>query len=453
MSWMQRLWETYEYCGRSSRFNRDAPLPVGHVRQQAHIEVVLNGDGNFLRAAVVPKKETIIPATEESAGRTRKAVPHPLCDKIQYCAGDYRQFGGEKDDGYPAYLQQLREWSAFASNARLSAILSYVARSSLVGDLVKASVLHSGADGKLLTTLPPGASAPEIFRHLTPDPNTKQRDQGSAFVRWVVHIPGDEISAVWEDWVLRESWVRFLESRDSVRDMCMVSGEVVALALNHPKKIRHPGDGAKLLSSNDATSYTFRGRFENSGQTYSVGSTVSQKAHNALRWLIDRQAFKSGNQVFLAWAKGGGCVPDPLAGSADLFEAAPVKAHVTALPHGDIEQQFALRLKSAIDGYSAGLDDSETVSLLGLNSATPGRLAITCYREMTARKFLDGVVSWHYSAAWHQDLGRHCRFVGAPSPKDIAEAAYGRRADENLRMATVERLLPVSWMAGRFRVT
>jgi CRISPR-associated protein Csd1 len=33
-------------------------------------------------------------------------------------------------------------------------------------------------------------------------------------------------------------------------------------------------------------------------------------------------------------------------------------------------------------------------------------------------------------------------FVGAPSPNDIAEAAYGLRVDDQLRKATIERILP-----------
>ncbi|WP_354005778.1 type I-C CRISPR-associated protein Cas8c/Csd1, partial [Aeromonas caviae] len=32
--------------------------------------------------------------------------------------------------------------------------------------------------------------------------------------------------------------------------------------------------------------------------------------------------------------------------------------------------------------------------------------------------------------------------MGAPAPRDIAEAAYGRRLDDKLSKATVERLLP-----------
>jgi CRISPR-associated protein Csd1 len=39
-------------------------------------------------------------------------------------------------------------------------------------------------------------------------------------------------------------------------------------------------------------------------------------------------------------------------------------------------------------------------------------------------------------------MGKGRRFVGAPAPRDITEAAYGRRLGEKLRKATVERLLP-----------
>jgi CRISPR-associated protein Csd1 len=34
------------------------------------------------------------------------------------------------------------------------------------------------------------------------------------------------------------------------------------------------------------------------------------------------------------------------------------------------------------------------------------------------------------------------RFIGVPSPKDIAKAVYGRNIDDKLRKSTVERILP-----------
>ena len=98
MSWMQKLFETYEACSQNPAFvdppqaengGKEAPalMPVSHTSQQAHIHVVIDGAGNFVRAELLPlKMQFIIPATEDSAGRTSGDSPHPLDDKIHYCA-------------------------------------------------------------------------------------------------------------------------------------------------------------------------------------------------------------------------------------------------------------------------------------------------------------------------------------------------------------------------------
>jgi len=97
MSWMQQLYETYEQCSTRPEFLTGANilLPIYHSSQQAHIEVTLNANANFVDARVVDKEETVLPATEQSAGRTSGAAPHALADKIQYCAGDYSSYGGK----------------------------------------------------------------------------------------------------------------------------------------------------------------------------------------------------------------------------------------------------------------------------------------------------------------------------------------------------------------------
>jgi CRISPR-associated protein Csd1 len=69
-------------------------------------------------------------------------------------------------------------------------------------------------------------------------------------------------------------------------------------------------------------------------------------------------------------------------------------------------------------------------------------LAITFYREFGGAEFLDRVEAWHEQFAWHQNFGKDRKFIGAPAPRGIAEAAYGPHVDERLRKACVERLLP-----------
>jgi CRISPR-associated protein Csd1 len=245
---------------------------------------------------------------------------------------------------------------------------------------------------------------------------------------------------------LQSAWASYDASAKATPGVCMVTGETgVELALSHPKRIRHAGDGAKLISANDGSGYTFRGRFtdDTGQQACSVGYEVTQKAHNALRWLIQRQAYRNGDQAIVSWAVGGAPIPDPFGSSLTLLLAGGDATELSAvIADTDTGQAFAKRLNLAMKGYRARLGPTEDIVVMGLDSATPGRMAITFYRELTGSEFLARIERWHSDFAWHQNFGKDKHFVGAPAPHDIAEAAYGRRLDDKLKKATIERLLP-----------
>ena len=222
----------------------------------------------------------------------------------------------------------------------------------------------------------------------------------------------------------------------------MVTGTETSLAVQHPAKLRHGGDKAKLISSNDTSGYTFRGRFLEADEAATVAFEVTQKAHNALRWLIQNQAYRSGDQAIVSWAVSGKPLPNPLDSTLELFGQAA--AGDDAVP-AETAQAFARRLASAIRGYGAKLDPAEDVVVIGMESATPGRMGITFYRELRGSEFLERIEAWHSQYAWPQNFGKDARFIGTPAPRDIAEAAFGVarvRSDEKLRKATAERLLP-----------
>ncbi|MDK9702044.1 MAG: type I-C CRISPR-associated protein Cas8c/Csd1 [Sulfuritalea sp.] len=448
MAWIEKLHATYEACKGREPPGAALLMPISHTQQQAHIEIAIDGQGDFKSAKIVQKEETVIPATEESAGRVgTKPPPHPLCDKVQYCASDYHQHGGTKPPFFKEYEALLFSWcNSNFRHPKAEAVLAYVRKGKVVADLVKEKLLHVGADGKLLTEWP-GEDAPDIFRLLTAKEG--KRDQGDAFIRWQVWLPNDPNTAVWTDAALQEAWIGFDAASKETKGLCMVTGESgAALALSHPKRIRHAGDGAKLVSANDDQGYTFRGRFtdKDGQQACGVGYAITQKAHSALRWLISRQAYRSGDQVIVSWAVAGKPIPDPFKDTLALIlgsnkDAQPEDDAKAGLA-GDAGQAFALRLKQAMRGYRANLDPTDDIVVMGLDSATPGRMAITYYRELKGSEFLDRIERWHEQYAWTQDFGKNTKFVGAPAPRDIAEAAYGTRLDDKLRKATVERLLP-----------
>lgn len=445
MSWIHKLHDTYEACLGHEPDGAERLLPVSHAYQQAHVEITLTSDGKFESARAIGKVETAIPATEASSGRTGKAPPpHPLCDKVQYCARDYSDWGGGKPSFFKQYEELLANWcSSEHRHPKAEAILAYVRSGTLIADLVSERVLHA-TDGKLLTQWQQAGDAPLIFKSL--QATAGERDQGSAFIRWHVRDLNSPCSAVWEDTTLQNAWARYDASTKQTKGLCMVGGQPqTSLAVNHPKRLRHAGDGAKLISANDSSGFTFRGRFidDTGAQACGIGYEATQKAHNALRWLIKRQSYRNGDQVFVSWAVGGTDIPDPFLSSFDLLTGGD-ETDTTPLVIVDHSagQAYAQRLALALKGYRAQLGDSAGIVVMGLDSATPGRMAITYYRELTGSEFLDRIEQWHTRFAWCQNFGKDKHFVGAPAPHDIAEAAYGSRIDEKLKKSTVERLVP-----------
>ncbi|MDL2271824.1 type I-C CRISPR-associated protein Cas8c/Csd1 [Desulfovibrio sp. OttesenSCG-928-I05] len=472
MSWLQMLYETYESCASNPDYTtppqadgqKETPalMPVSHTSQQAHIHVVLDGEGVFQYAELLPPKTPVIlPATEESAGRTSGASPHPLADKIHYCAKDYH---GGKTNCYSLYEELLKAWcdSPYA-HPKARAVYAYIARGCLVRDLLNSGILHANPDGALLTQAPADMED-SIFTRLTAKKvdGVSVRDQGDALVVWSVVLPGDKESRTWKDASLQQSWINFDASRMQERGLCMVRGETSILAGNHPRNIRRPGDGAKLISWNDATNFTFRGRFLEASQACSVGYEVSHKAHNALRWLIARQGYRKGEQAVLAWAVDGARVPNPceeipeLTEEAFMQEASGGDTALAPVTQSNMGFTFAERLGAVIRGYKADLSNSGGIAVLALEAASPGRLAMTFYREQIPEQYISHLELWQKHCAWMLPVRRReeaakkadtsrkrAAFAPyAPSPETIARVAYGRRLDDKLCKATVERLLP-----------
>lgn len=474
MSWLAKLYETYE-AGVTLDLPGPRLMPTSHTLQNAHIKIVIDGDGNFKRAEVLEKTQVVLPATEQSAGRSSGEAPHPLADKIQYVAADYPDYGGGKKAYFASYEKQLRQWcdSQYAHRNAV-AVHSYIKKGRVVADLIAAHVLHVGDDGTFLAYWPfetdSDRPTPPIFKVLPALTKEKRVEKdkaeiepGDALICWQVEREGDLHSETWTDASLQESWVRFDGAEGGTDGLCFVTGREQALATNHPAKLRHTGDKAKLISSNDMSGFTFRGRFtdskksiENKGnQSAGVSFEVTQKAHNALRWLLEKQSFRNGEQVYVAWAISGESIPDPLKSTFALFEQPVIfqetaeGATVEEVDHGiDLGASFAHKFNKYLAGYQARLEPNEQIVVMGLDSATPGRMGLIYYRELLASEFLQRVESWHADFSWSQNYGKDSRFVGAPSPKDIAWAAYctklgGGKADvdDKLRKATIERLL------------
>ncbi|MEW6404137.1 MAG: type I-C CRISPR-associated protein Cas8c/Csd1 [Chloroflexota bacterium] len=491
MNWIQSLYETYENCQNMIGFIEESEageeqvplLPICHTTQKAQIEITLDSKGNFRRARVVDKDEarTIIPCTEKSAGRTSGEAAHPLCDKLQYLAADYKKYGGEKDHYFESYMELLSNWVKSGAPPKVHAIYEYVQKGNVIGDLVANGVLFGDAQGKLYIERPVAKekNAPKnIFDLLSGGIDAKTGKlkswQADAFVRWRVE-GGDVIAEVWNDNEVIQSWIDYYSSTKQAKSLCYVTGEESFSADQHPAKIRSDGDKAKLITSgksmsskgeitiDDGCGFTFLGRFTYPDQAATVGFETTQKAHSAFRWLMNRQGYvlleKEGKGLpkpglaVVAWAVSGVKVPQPTEDTYDSFyrDLDPEKDQLPA----DTAQNIGIQLKKKIAGYRQEIGERENVVVMAVDSATPGRLSIVYYRALKGSEFLERIENWHETCAWRHTYHsieaqdekgktkkRYIPFDGAPAPADIAEAAYGSRLDDKLKKATIKRLLP-----------
>ena len=476
MSWMQKLYRTYESILEQGVTDDTEPLtPVGHTIQNAHIVIVIDGQGNFQTARVMPPKTAILlPATESSENRTSGEAPHPLADKIQYVAKDYADYGGEKKAYFDGYLKQLTAWceSPFA-HPKVRAVLNYVAKGRVVADLVESGIFQLDSGNKVLNKWEAEGDAPSIFSVL---PKTKGKIEfGSALVCWQVEIAGDVHSQTWTDKTIQQSWADYVASEKAEKGFCLVQGKEAVISTMHPVKLRHTDNKAKLISSNDTAGYTFRGRFANAEEAASVSADVSAKAHSALRWLISRQGIRNGDQVTVAWAISGKTVPSPMKDiSTELNWADMDNWDISAVENPDeitsqrlpensevsldwsvnIGRAAAQIIKKKLHGYQAELKEHEQISLIMLDSATPGRMALTYYQEFLPADYFANLDAWIDDFSWYQrysievpngkktDKRTQWRFV-PPSPYSIAEAVYGKSLSDTLKKQLYARLLPV----------
>lgn len=363
---------------------RQALTPVSHTVKNADIEITINSKGEFRSAAALDKKDikTIIPATLKSANRTGDTVvPHPLCETLQYLSP-------HDEARFEAYVLQLKSWAQSEfSHPRLRAVLQYIQGETILNDLLVAGLIKPDGDGGLAK-------------------------YAKKFIRWRVIGSGDGTrDACYEDLTLFESFIGYYEKQCAglERDICLLTGREDLLCEMHPKGVVASSGNAKLLSANDESGFTYRGRFKNGREAYNVGYESSQKAHNALRWVAANEGVYFGGRTFLCWNPEGKRVP-----SQELLRGfSPADEPPTFISYRD-------ELQKMLNGYRQELENIDDVIIASLDAATTGRLAVTYYGELKASDFLERLESWYTGCCW--DTGRQ---VLSPAPKRIIDCAFG----------------------------
>ena len=399
MGLMQKALETYDamsaWAGVAVE-NRETLAPVGHITAKAKIEITLDADGGFVQARAVDEK-IVIPATEKSA----KPAAHPLCEQIGYLLPG-------SEEKFRLYTQQLEQWAnSRYGSPKLNAILSYVRRGTLQTDLARAELLQVDEKGAV----------------------KNEKDM----VRWIVNGVGEESGPVWTDPRLLRGFGEFyLESRAGTDDrLCMLTGEETFGAAQHLKGVVPMHGNAKIISGNDTSNFTYLGRFADAGEAATVGYIASQKAHNALKWLVCNDGYSFGSRTFVCWNPQGLEVPKvqtPL-GKNRKSEGKEEPLKPTA---------YREELKKTVRDWKNSLPQNAGVVLAAFDAATAGRLAVLYYNELQASDFIDRLAYWDETCCWYDSRW------GTMSPllDRIVQFAFGvqRGSDESARVEVDDKV-------------
>ncbi|OAB34034.1 type I-C CRISPR-associated protein Cas8c/Csd1 [Paenibacillus glacialis] len=478
MSWMKRLYDVYDNNvkqvgefksrGEGQRFTL---LPISHVTQSAQIEVTLDRDGNFFQAEVVPKEEarTIVPATLNSANRAgAKVAGHFIHDKLFYVAADYMKYGGaqKRADNYPQYIGQMEDWATSEfSHPKVELIYNYVKKGNVIRDLVESKVLFVDENGKLIekwtssNATKYGIEKPDIYKVVT-------GDSSESLVRFNLLREHSTDLPVWEDKELFQIFQNYLAHTmdgTAAKGLCYISGEIATLAEQHGSRLRNAGDMSKLISSNDDKGFTYRGRFDKPSQAVQIGYDVSQKAHSALRWLIQRQGYRADTRNFVTFGVKNPAVVQPFQGTLDILKNSNESDALDELElelerelssNDETERDYtnlviAEQVQQAFQGMKHNflIEGVDHIIVMAVDAATTGRLAIVYYQELDSALFLDELSHWHRTCKWYQiyydaDNKKVVDYVGTPSTYHIVESVYGDRADPRIKKELFTRLLP-----------
>ncbi len=396
--------------------DHDPLAPIGHTLTSASIEITLSAQGKWITARKVDKSEPkiLIPVTEESSGRTSAPAAHPLCDQLKYVAPK-----NEKE--HSLYLTLLGEWEASdAAHPFLRAILSYVEGGTIITDLLQAGVLVLDSKGKY---------------------DEKQ------LVCWRVNGVEGEEPACWKNQKLFAAYIQYYKERIANRMpvLCMVEGTKVPPAVQHPKGIIPVNGNAKLISANDSSGFTYRGRFTEENQAATVGYVASQKAHCALRWLASEQGVREfvGNRIFLCWNPQG----------IRLLKVMRSVQNQGAAPKYK-PSDYRKALQSTLMSFRKDnqLKGNETAVLAAFDAATTGRLAVTYYNEISLSLFLERMQSWDEHCCWN--YGKYG--IQAPNLMQIVECAFGTQrgkfleTDDRIQRQHIQRLMSCKVSGGIF---
>ena len=239
--------------------NKYPLAPICHMVLPVDIEIKIDSDGNFISASelvvevetvdkkgktkiTTEKRQTILPVSESSMGRTNNIDPHALTDQLGY-------FSAKIDTArYEAYTTALAKFCEYTDNNSVHAIYKYVTNGDILGDLERCGL----------------------------EVNEK------TWITW--NVDG---KSIWCDKEVFNVWIDYYTNVIKENEICDFYMSNI-----------YAGKG-KIISTNKEQNYV--GRFLNKEEACSNDFVTTQKAERFLRWICKNEGVQIGNSLYVCW--------------------------------------------------------------------------------------------------------------------------------------------------------
>lgn len=397
-------------------------LPIYHTSRRSNgkdtIAVLLDNEGNFMKADFIADGENIIfPVTSDSVARSgRNPAPHPLVDKLTYYLSEINQ--GQ----YDTYHRQLDEWVTQCQEPEVKTFLSHIQRFLLQDDFIDQIVQSLFGRVKSREGLK--------VTYLNSDDSEKVVNLSAAFLEFKIdQFIGYQTISVTNYGNLHKAYISYVESNQKADIICNISGKEEVLATKHRGLIGN----AKLISVSNNIE-TYKGRFKEREDVFTVGNQTSEKIHLMAKFLLENEhthAWLGSGQHLINWFS------DDLTNETQLDITTPKVEDIEdngMFDFGEMSSDDALKfqitetnkkIRSAFIHGKKEFGDGATYYVAIVNKTNDGRVALKYFRQLAASQLLDNLNKWQnkYSWSFKKKNGEHAEYL--PSYIDIILAAYG----------------------------
>lgn len=419
-----RAYEAAEETGWVDNTQRSTNplLPIYHTSRRSNgkdtIAVLLDNEGNFMKADFMADGESIIfPVTSDSVARSGKnPAPHPLVDKLTYYLSEINQ------EQYDTYHRQLNEWITQCQEPEVKTFLSHIQHFLLQDDFIE-KIVHSlfgrvtSREGLKVT-------------YLNSDDSEKVVDLSTTFLEFKIdQFIGYQTVSVTNYVDLHKAYISYVESNQQADIICNISGKQEVLAAKHRGLIGN----AKLISVSNNIE-TYKGRFKEREDVFTVGNQTSEKIHLMAKFLLENEhthAWLGSGQHLINWFSDDLTNETQLdittpkveeIEDAGIFDFGEISSYDT--PKFQItEKNKKIRL-SFIHGKKE-FGDGATYYVAIVNKTNDGRVALKYFRQLAASQLLDNLNKWQDKYSWQFKKKNGEYAECPPSYIDIILAAYG----------------------------